>query len=139
LRHKLLESYRQRAIEHGLRQIDLPGIPPEFVEDANHHVRQNARAWRIDAKAANEIEARLLSYGFDQHAINVEVYLQAREVFLVFEQDRFIACQAARTAVYHEDETAPRTGLRSTGLRTGKAIRSVQAINAGPFWALRGD
>ena len=42
-------------------------------------------AWRIDPDAAGEIEARLLAYGFDQHSISVEVYLQAREVFLVFE------------------------------------------------------
>lgn len=85
IRQKLLDSYRGRAIEHTLRQVDLAGIPPEFVEHASQHTRHNARAWRVDPEAANEIEARLLSYGFDQHLINVEVYLQAREIFLVFE------------------------------------------------------
>lgn len=85
LRHKLLESYRQRAIEHSLRHIDLAGIPPELAEQASQHIRHNARIWRIDPGAATEIEARLLAYGFDQHSISVEVYLQAREVFLAFE------------------------------------------------------
>lgn len=85
IRQKLLESYRQRAIEHSLRHVDLAGIPPESVEHASQHIHHNARAWRTDPKAANEIEARLLAYGFDQQSINVEVYLQAREIFLVFE------------------------------------------------------
>ncbi len=85
VRQKLLESYRQTAIEHTLRQVDLPGIPPEFVEPASQHIRHNAHTWRIDPKAASEIESHLLAYGFDQQSINVEVYLQAREIFLMFE------------------------------------------------------
>jgi hypothetical protein len=36
-------------------------------------------------RSGGSIEARLARHGFDQHSINVEVYLQAREIFLVFE------------------------------------------------------
>jgi hypothetical protein len=68
-----------------LRRIDLAGITPEFEEDAEYHTQQNALSWRCDPTAASEIEARLSSYGFDQHAINVEVHAQARELFVLFE------------------------------------------------------
>ncbi|WP_245474792.1 hypothetical protein [Bradyrhizobium sp. Leo121] len=85
LRHKLLDHYRQAAIEHSLRHVDLAGLPPELEEAATCHIRQNAQAWRTDRRSATEIEARLATYGYDPAAINAEVYLQAREVFLVFE------------------------------------------------------
>ncbi|WP_342710746.1 hypothetical protein AAFG13_00125 [Bradyrhizobium sp. B124] len=34
---------------------------------------------------SSEIETRLASHGFDQHSINTDVYVQAREVFVLFE------------------------------------------------------
>jgi len=37
------------------------------------------------ADGASGIEARLRSYGFDQHAISMEVYVQAREILMLFE------------------------------------------------------
>jgi hypothetical protein len=85
LRHRLLENYRQRAIEHCLRQIDLPGIPLTSRELACDYIQQNAAHWRMNAKTKIEIEERLLAHGFDQHAISVEAYQQAREAFLTFE------------------------------------------------------
>ncbi|MGX9431826.1 MULTISPECIES: hypothetical protein [Bradyrhizobium] len=85
LRHKLLEHHRQQAIEHSLRHIDLAGISHELADAATCHIRQNAQAWRTDPTSATEIEARLATHGYDAGAINAEVYLQAREIFLVFE------------------------------------------------------
>jgi hypothetical protein len=85
LRHKLLEHYREQAIEQALRHIDLAGLPPETEDAAIYEIRRNARIWRVDPKAASEIEARLAAYGYDAHAINTQVYLQARDIFLVFE------------------------------------------------------
>jgi hypothetical protein len=85
LRHKLLETYRQKAIEAALRRIDIVGIAPEFEEEAEYYTLQNALSWRIDPIAATEIDARLAAYGFDQHAINTEVYVQAREILVLFE------------------------------------------------------
>ncbi|WP_027524847.1 hypothetical protein [Bradyrhizobium sp. Ec3.3] len=85
LRHKALEIYRQKAIEAALRSIDMIGIAPEFEAEAEYYTLQNALSWRIDAVAASEIDTRLARYGFDQHAINTEVYVQAREIFVLFE------------------------------------------------------
>lgn len=38
----------------------------------------------MDPIAMTEIDARLASYGFDQHTITTEVYMQAREMFVLF-------------------------------------------------------
>lgn len=85
LRHKLLETTRQKAIEVALRRIDMAGIDPDFREQAESYTLQNALSWRIDPMAASEIEARLAVYGFDQHAITAEVFVQARELLVLFE------------------------------------------------------
>jgi hypothetical protein len=42
LRHKALESYRQRAIEQTLRRIDCAGIPAAFEQAATLYTKQNA-------------------------------------------------------------------------------------------------
>ncbi|WLA68419.1 hypothetical protein [Bradyrhizobium diazoefficiens] len=42
-------------------------------------------SWRSDPIATTEIDARLAGYGFDAHAINMEVYVQAREILVLFE------------------------------------------------------
>lgn len=101
LRHALLEDHRQRAIEASLRRIDLAGIAPEFAEDATFQLRKNALSWRSDRTAAHEIEARLAGYGFDQQALNLEVFVQAREIFLMFE-GLLIAAQKRRTLLLKE-------------------------------------
>jgi hypothetical protein len=85
LRHKVLETYRQKAIEAALRSIDMVGIAPGFEDEAEYYTLQNALSWGTDPMAAAEIEMRLGAYGFDQQAINAEVYVQAREIFLFFE------------------------------------------------------
>ena len=54
-------------------------------ESAHHHLRQNAQTWRADPKAASEIEARLAAHGYDAQAVNVQVYLEAHEIFLAIE------------------------------------------------------
>lgn len=101
LRHRLLATYRQKAIEAALRRIDLAGIVPGFEEEAEYHTRQNALSWRLDPVATTEIEARLASYGFDQHSINTDVYVQAREVFILFE-GLLSAAQARRLLLIRE-------------------------------------
>ncbi|MCK1434958.1 hypothetical protein [Bradyrhizobium sp. 15] len=85
LRHRLLNTYRHKAIEMTLRRIDMVGIAPEFQDAAETYTIYNALDWQLDASAATDIEARLRAYGFDQHAISMEVYVQAREIFILFE------------------------------------------------------
>ena len=85
LRHKLLEHFRENAIEQTLLHIDLAGLPSETEDHARHQIQRNARIWRMDPIAATEIETRLATYGYDALAINTQVYLQARDIFLAFE------------------------------------------------------
>jgi hypothetical protein len=101
VRQKLLESYRQRAIEHALRQVDLAAIPADFKEGACQQITRNAATWRTDPTAAIEIEARLLTFGFDQNSINAETYHQASEVFLAFEA-LIASAQNRRTSLLRE-------------------------------------
>ncbi|MGY4478383.1 hypothetical protein [Bradyrhizobium sp. USDA 3364] len=101
LRHALLGDHRQQAIEAALRRIDLAGIAPEFADDASTHLRQNALSWRSDRAAAHEIEARLAAYGFDQQSLNLEVFVETRETFLMFE-GLLIAAQKRRTLLLKE-------------------------------------
>ena len=85
LRHKLLETYRQKAIEAVFRSIDMVGIAAVFEDEAEYYTLQNALSWGTDPMAAAEIEMRLGAHGFDQQAVNAGVYVQAREIFLFFE------------------------------------------------------
>jgi len=85
LRHRLLSTYRQKAVEMTLRRVDLAGIAPDFQDVAEIYTIHTALDWQLDASAALDIEARLRSYGFDQHAISMEVYVQAREILTLFE------------------------------------------------------
>jgi hypothetical protein len=85
LRHKLQDSYRQKAVEMMLRRIDVAGVAPKCKGDAERYTIQNALDWCLNPIAAEEIEARLASYGFDQHVISLEVYVHARETFVLLE------------------------------------------------------
>jgi hypothetical protein len=101
LRYKLLETYRQKAIEATLRRIDMIGIAPEFKDQAEFYTIQNALSWRLDPIATHEIEARLASYGFDQHSVSMEVHVQARELFTLFE-DLLNGAQIRRLMILKE-------------------------------------
>lgn len=85
LRHRLLEVFRHRAVETALCQIDLVGIAEPAKEVAKGHIAKNVLDWRLDPEATAEIDRRLLSYGLDQSAISMEVYVQAREQHVFFE------------------------------------------------------
>jgi hypothetical protein len=85
LRHKVLETHRQRAIAQALRRIDCAGIPSASQEIAYGHVQRNAAQWHDDPQAAVEVEARLASHGFDARSIDMEVIVQAREIFIMFD------------------------------------------------------
>jgi hypothetical protein len=85
LRHKVLEAYRQAAVESVLQRLDLAGISQEYLQPARNHTKQNALQWRENPEAAVEIEARLASNGIDAGSINLEVFVQSRELFLTFD------------------------------------------------------
>lgn len=85
LRHRLLKTYRQKAIEITLRRVDVAGIAPDFQDAAELYTIKNALDWQLDASAALDIQAQLRSYGFDQYAISMEAYVQVREFLSLFE------------------------------------------------------
>jgi hypothetical protein len=85
LRHKVLEAHRQSAIERALQRLDLAGISFESLKAARDHIKRNAVQWREDPDAAAEIEGRLASNGIDAGAINLEVFVQSKEIFLIFD------------------------------------------------------
>lgn len=68
-----------------LRRVDVAGMPPDLQDAAEIYTIRNALDWQLDPASAVEIEARLRSYGFDQHALNMEIYVQAREILSLFE------------------------------------------------------
>ena len=85
LRAKVLEVYREAAVESLLQRVDSLGIPPAALEMAQRRTRRNVEQWREDPTAAAEIEARLKSKGIDAASINIEVFLQARDLFVMFD------------------------------------------------------
>jgi len=85
LKQKILESYRQAAIEALLQRLDGSGIAAPATQMMLAQIRRNALQWREDPDAAVEIEARLKRYGFDAVVINAEVHVQARDQLEMFD------------------------------------------------------
>lgn len=85
LRHRLLTTYRQKAIETILRRIDVAGSSPALRSIAEFYIVRDALDWLLDPNAAAEITARLQAHGFDQHAVSMEAFVQAQEVLTLFE------------------------------------------------------
>lgn len=93
----------------------MVGIAPEFDDEAEYYTLQNALSWRIDPVARTEIETRLAAHGFDEHAINAEVYVQVREMFVLFE-GLLNAAQTRRMLLLREIRNA-RLAAGPAGLR----------------------
>ena len=85
LKQRIIEAYRERAIEAILLRLDNPGFPTEHSKELHFHIRKNAIDWRDDPAAAAEIEARLVRHNFNAEAINAEAYCQAHEAFTLFD------------------------------------------------------
>jgi hypothetical protein len=85
LKQKILESYRQAAIEALLQRLDGSGIAAPATSTMLAQTQRNALQWREDPDAALEIEARLKRYGFDAVVINAEVHVQARDQLEMFD------------------------------------------------------
>jgi hypothetical protein len=86
LKNRILDAHRVDAIEAILQRLDVEGMPVEAMPMVRMHARRTANEWRDDVGAALEIEARLHRSGFDNTDINAEVFVQARELFAMFDQ-----------------------------------------------------
>jgi len=107
LRGKVLEVFREAAIESLLQRVDSLGIPPAAREMAQRHTRRNVELWRGDPIAAAEIEARLKSHGIDATSINIEVFVQAHDLFVMF--DTLIHSAQSRRLILLREIAARRT------------------------------
>ena len=101
LKQRILELYRDRAIEAILSRLDNPGLPTEYSKELQFHIRKNAVDWRDDPEAAAEIEARLVRHNFNGEAVNAEVYCQAHQAFTLF-NDLMRSAQNRRLALLRE-------------------------------------
>ena len=82
----MLHAYRYDAIKAILLRLDGAGIPAQDLPDLELQIGRSAAAWRDDPQAAGEIEARLRRHGFDDGALNAEIFCQARSVFASLEK-----------------------------------------------------
>jgi hypothetical protein len=101
LKQRIIEAYRERAIEAILMRLDGPGLSTEGSRELQSHIKRNAADWRDDPAAAAEIEARLLQHNFDDEAISAEAYCQAQEAFVLF-NDLMRSAQNRRLALLRE-------------------------------------
>ncbi|MBP0116032.1 hypothetical protein, partial [Bradyrhizobium vignae] len=128
LRHRLLRTYRQKAVEMTLRRIDVVGVPHHSQQIAELHTIKNALDWQLTPSAAVEIESRLQSYGFDQHAISMEAYVQARELLTLFE-GLLNGAQVRRLLLLKEiDNFRPASKMHLDRRRIGQAPQERQTI-----------
>jgi hypothetical protein len=101
LKKRILDAHRVAAIEAILQRLDGEGMPSEAMPMVRTRARRTAAEWRNDQEAAIEIEARLDRGGFDAIDINAEVFVQARELFDMFDQ-LIIAAQRRRIELLRE-------------------------------------
>jgi hypothetical protein len=101
LKQRIIEAYRERAIEAILLRLDGAGMSTKHSKTLQSHIRKNAVDWRDDPEAAAEIEARLVRYKFNGQAVNAEVYCQAHEAFTLF-NDLMRSAQNRRLALLRE-------------------------------------
>lgn len=111
LRHRLFATSRHKAIETTLRRLDVTGNSSSLQSIAEFHIVRNALDWQLDPNAAAEINDRLQAHGFDQHAVSMEAYVQAREVLSLFEA-LLSGAQLRRLSLLKELNTFRQTRLR---------------------------
>jgi hypothetical protein len=85
LKQKVLETHREAAIQSILQRLDGEGMPSEAAGKVYMQTKRNAVEWRCDPGAAAEIEARLARHGVDLASITTEAFVQARDVFDMFD------------------------------------------------------
>jgi hypothetical protein len=130
LKQRILAEYRHSAIRAILLRLDGEGMPAEQIRQLEFQVGRNVAEWRDDAKAAVEIEARLRQHGFDDTAVNAELFHQARAPFAMFD-DPLHRAQHRRMNLLREinirRELAKRAERSSDLVVEGKFARTTKA------------
>jgi hypothetical protein len=117
LKQKVLDMYREGAIQSILQRLDGASMPPEASCKVLMQTRRNAEEWRNDREAAAEIEARLARHGFDVLSVTAEVFVQARGLFEMFD-NLMQAAQSRRFTLLREINIRRALGRRIKNLRS---------------------
>jgi hypothetical protein len=124
LKERILDAHRQAAIEAILRRLDGAGMPAHAVPLVQMQSKLTAAEWGCDPEAALEIEARLYRSGIDSIDIDAEAFVQARELFLMFDQLMHSA-QTRRIGLLREISIR-----REFATRAGRAIQAIDSIGS---------
>ena len=124
LKDRILDTHRAAAIAAILQRLDGEGMPAEAMPMVQLQAKRTAAEWREDPEAAIEIEGRLCRSGFDPMAINAEVFIQAREFFVMFDQLIHFA-QSRRIGLLREISVR-----REFARRAGRVVRAVDSFNS---------
>jgi hypothetical protein len=117
LKQKVLDMYREVAIQSILQRLDGAGMPIESSCKVVMHAKRNAEQWRKDRDAAVEIEARLARHGFDVLSVTAEVFVQAQGLFDMFDS-LMQSAQSRRLTLLREINIRREFGRRLKGSRS---------------------
>jgi hypothetical protein len=101
LKQRVLQEYRHSAIKAILLRLEGAGIPTENLQYLELQVGRSAAEWRDNPQAADEIDARLRRHGFDDNAVNAEIFCQIRGSFAMFD-DLMQSAQNRRIVLLRE-------------------------------------
>jgi hypothetical protein len=131
LKNRILDAHRAAAIAAILQRLDGEGMPAEVMPMVQLQAKRTAAEWREDPEAAIEIEGRLCRSGFDPIAINAEVFVQARELFVMFDQLIHLA-QNRRIALLREISVR-----REFAKRVRRVVRASDTLCEGALLDLK--
>ena len=89
---------------------------------------RSAAEWRDNPQAADQIDARLRRRGFDDSAVNAELFCQARAVFGMFD-DLMHAAQNRRLVLLREINSRRELSQRLAKFQSRPDARRTQILN----------
>jgi hypothetical protein len=129
LKQRVLEDCRQSAIAAILLRLDGAGIQARDFQHLEFQIGRSAAEWRDDPQAAADIEARLRRHGFDDTAVDAEVFYQARVLFGMFD-DLMHAAQARRMVLLREITSRRELSKGSTKARSRADAGATRLLNS---------
>ena len=129
LKQRILDTFRQAAIASTLHRINGVGIPQEMSEEVRARSIRAAAEWKEHPDAAVEIEAHLARNGFDETAINAQVFIQAQREFAMFD-GLMHAAQHRRMALFREIAIRREVMNRARRAFDGQSLQSQRAYVA---------
>src|SRR5207253_8617638 len=102
--------------------------PVEDLQYLELQVGRSAAEWRDNPQAADEIDARLRRHGFDDSAVNAELFCQARGVFGMFD-DLMHAAQNRRMVLLREINSRRELSKRVAEFRSRPEAGRTQILN----------